>query len=107
MVPVMKGRGFFSKMSSNALPYRPRRHSSMYSGMSCPMGQPPLQGAVKQSMRGTLAASFRLGRCLAALTWWGSVRADRERAATLLVLMAMKGSNLNWSSFSAIWRNRW
>ena len=55
MVPVMKGRGFFSVMSRRAETYSPFRHSSIYSGMSWPMGQPPLQGAVKQSTRGTFS----------------------------------------------------
>ena len=55
MVPVMKGRGFFSVMSRRAEAYAPFRHSSIYSGMSWWMGQPPLQGAVKQSSRGTFS----------------------------------------------------
>ena len=33
--------GFFSVMSFSAGPYSPLRQSSMYSGMSCAMGQPP------------------------------------------------------------------
>ena len=80
MVPVMKGRGFFSVMSFRAASYRPLRQSSMYSGMSCPMGHPPLQGAVKQSSRGTFYFSFRLGRGFGALMWRLSDRASRARA---------------------------
>ena len=46
---------FFSVMSRRAEAYAPFRHSSIYSGMSWWMGQPPLQGAVKQSSRGTFS----------------------------------------------------
>ncbi len=48
---------------------QPLRHSSTYSGMSCSMGQPPLQGAVKQSIQGTFFSLLRLGRGLMGLTW--------------------------------------
>ena len=73
MVPVRNGRGFFSVISFSAGPYRPLLHSSMYSGMSCAMGQPPLQGAVKQSIQGTFFSLLRLGRGLIGLTWCTSV----------------------------------
>ena len=33
------------------------------------MGQPPLQGALKQSIQGTLFSLLRLGRGLMGLTW--------------------------------------
>ena len=69
MVPVRNGRGFFSVMSFSAGPYRPLLHSSIYSGISCAMGQPPLQGAVKQSIQGTCFSLLRLGRGLMGLTW--------------------------------------
>ena len=68
MVPVRNGRGFFSVMSFSAGAYRPLLHSSIYSGMSCAMGQPPLQGAEKQSIHGTCLSLLRLGRGLMGLT---------------------------------------
>ena len=64
MVPVIKGKGFFSVMSARASRYFPWPHSWMYSGISWPMGQPSLQGAVKQSSRGTCSPSFREGKGL-------------------------------------------
>ena len=107
MVPVMKGRGFFSRMTARAWAYLPWRQSSMYSGMSWPMGQPPLQGAVKQSVRGTFSQSFRRGRGLTALTWYLSLRMARASASTFSVSTAVKGSNFNASSFSPICLKRW
>ena len=35
--------------------------------MSCSMGQPPLQGAMKQSSQGTCSVDLRLGRGLMGL----------------------------------------
>ena len=45
IVPVMNGRALRSVIRASASLYRPLRHSSRYSGMSCAMGQPPRQGA--------------------------------------------------------------
>ena len=68
------------------------------------MGQPPLQGAVKQSMRGTFSASFRRGKGLTGFTWRGS-RRDAS-ASTPSVSTRVKGAKGRASSFSAIWVNR-
>ena len=107
MVPVMKGRGFFSVMSRRAEAYAPFRHSSIYSGMSWWMGQPPLQGAVKQSSRGTLSYSLRRGRGLMAFTWYLSDRAARERASMPTTSTPVKGLKSGASSVSPSWVNRW
>ena len=81
MVPVMKGRAFFSVISFKAGPYSPLRHSSIYSGISCSMGHPPLQGARKQSSQGTCSRLLRVGSGLMGFKWWISCRADAARSA--------------------------
>ena len=91
MVPVRKGRGFFSVMSFRAGPYRPLRTSSTYSGISCSMGQPPLQGAMKQSSQGTCLSLLRLGRGLMGLTWWKSVWLAVDRSQMACVSVPEKG----------------
>ena len=102
IVPVMNGSGFFSVMSRRAARYSPRPQSSMYSGMSCPMGQPPLQGAVKQSSSGTASASLRGGSGFTGLRYFASSRAARESAATASTSTWVKGLYSQAVSVSAI-----
>ena len=106
MVPVINGRGFFSVMSFSAGPYSPLLHSSIYSGISCAMGQPPLQGAVKQSIQGTFFSLLRLGRGLMGLTWWTSVWLALLISQMACVSVPAKGLYAMGSTFSTIWYSR-
>ena len=62
IVPVMNGSGFFSSISSSASGYICFSTSSIYSLTSWCIGQPPMQGAVKQSAMGRGRPFFLSGR---------------------------------------------
>ena len=55
------------------------------------MGQPPLQGAVKQSSQGTCLSLLRLGRGLMGLTWWKSVWLAVDSSQMACVSVPEKG----------------
>ena len=107
MVPVMKGRGFLAVITLRASAYFPFPHSSIYSGISWPMGHPPLHGAIKQSVRGTFLSIFLEGRGFMGLIWCISVFAPSERAFTLAVSMPVNSLYSQFSSFSAICVSLW
>ena len=70
------------------------------------MGQPPWQGAWKQSSRGTGSSLLREGRGLMALQWWGSVRAAMARPEMAALSVPEKGRYSMPSVSSTIWRRR-